>query len=114
MYVIVQPCIHRCIVIQDFHLSTLNKGFGKSKSKRLSDSAIKVKVIQQVIDDLHLDRPLIVSPSMSGSYAIPFLMQSEPKECTKRSRGFIPVAPASSDSYTEEQYAQCEVGTVWF
>ena len=78
--------------------------------KRLTDAATKIKVMQRVIDDLHLDRPVIISPSMSGSFAIPFLMQNEPISCQQRSRGFVPVAPAASDLYSTDQFKQCEVG----
>ncbi len=42
----------------------------------------------KLIDVLHLDRPIVVSPSMSGRFSLPFVV-----EHSDRLRGFVAVAP---------------------
>ena len=51
---------------------------------------------------LHLetyDRPIIVSPSMSGVFALPLLFQ-QPEAFS----GYVPVAPVGVEDYTAERY----------
>ena len=56
-----------------------------------------------------MDRPVIVSPSMSGSYAIHYMMGQSPSDCTERMRGYVPIAPVHYDKYEAHQYHRCEV-----
>lgn len=42
---------------------------------------------------------MLVSPSLSGRYALPFLIQGH-----HQLRGFVPIAPASTQNYTQEQF----------
>jgi abhydrolase domain-containing protein 14 len=50
--------------------------------------------LETLLDRLSIDRPVIVSPSMSGRFALPFL-------CAKPERvaGFVAVAPVAIPSY---------------
>jgi hypothetical protein len=48
--------------------------------------------LENVLNELVLDRPVIVSPSMSGRYSLPFLM-SHPESMS----GFVPVAPGRNN-----------------
>ena len=47
---------------------------------------------------------------MSGSYAIPFMMEPEPGSCHERMRAYIPLAPVSTGLYKDFEYHRCEVG----
>lgn len=47
---------------------------------------------------------MLVSPSQSGRYALPFLMREHP-----RLRGFVAIAPSSTENYTWEQFWAVEV-----
>ena len=64
--------------------------------------------LQDLINALKLEKPVIISPSMSGSYSLPFLI-NEPEEWADRSKGFVPVAPIFTDKFTEDQYKKCQV-----
>lgn len=49
-------------------------------------------------------RPILVSPSMSGRFALPFLLA-----WGDRLAGFVPVAPVGTKDYTAEQYRHVQV-----
>lgn len=75
-------------------------GFGNSApSKEASTEAGRAKLLRQVLRDLEVQNAVLVSPSMSGSYALPFLMRSH-----HQLRGFVPIAPTSTRNYTQEQF----------
>ena len=50
-----------------------------------------------LIEALNLNLPIIISPSMSGSYSLPFLANHGQKL-----RGFVPVAPVGISRYGEQ------------
>ena len=85
-------------------------GYGKSKEESVED---KGKFLHDFMKAINMDRPVIVSPSMSGSFALPYLL-SEPLTSTDRARGYIPVAPITTENYTDEQYRQCTVSRSHF
>lgn len=58
---------------------------------------------------MKLKRPVIVSASMSGSFALPYLMNPEPDTCSERLRGFIPLAPVATEKFSHAAYHRCEV-----
>lgn len=64
----------------------------------------KPEVLKQLIEELGLDRPVLVSPSMSGAYAMPFFMQ-----WPELIRAFIAIAPVNSGDYSPEDYAKNQV-----
>lgn len=75
-------------------------GFGNSApSKETSTEAGRAELLEQVLRDLGVQSAVLVSPSLSGSYALPFLMRSQ-----HRLRGFVPIAPISTRNYTREQF----------
>lgn len=49
-------------------------------------------------------RPVLVSPSMSGRFALPFLLARG-----ERLAGFVPVAPVGTKDYAAEQYRRVQV-----
>ena len=68
----------------------------------------KNKFLEDVISELKLTAPLIISPSLSGSYSLHYLF-SQPDKVLKRAAGYVPVAPVSTEKYTAEQYKQLKV-----
>lgn len=75
-------------------------GFGNSApSKETSTEAGRAELLERVLQDLEVHNAVLVSPSLSGSYALPFLMRSH-----HRLRGFVPIAPTSTRNYAQEQF----------
>uniref|UniRef100_A0A674G7C2 Protein ABHD14A n=1 Tax=Taeniopygia guttata TaxID=59729 RepID=A0A674G7C2_TAEGU len=56
---------------------------------------------------LGLQRPVLISPSMSGRFALPFLMAHG-----DRLAGFVPIAPVGTKDYTAEQYRRVQTPTL--
>ncbi|XP_048403899.1 protein ABHD14A [Stegostoma tigrinum] len=54
-----------------------------------------------------LQTPVIVSPSMSGHFSIPFLMFH-----TQRLKGFVPIAPTGTNLYNADQYQKIQTPTL--
>ena len=82
-------------------------GYAKSKDQKpLDDTDL---FLTDLISALGLDRPVLVSPSLSGSYTLPFLLGSEPEKALDKTRGYVPVAPIFTDKFTEEIYKKCQV-----
>lgn len=70
-----------------------------------------VAYLEAVIAGLKLETPVIVSPSMSGGFALPYLFK-EPGNVLKRARGFVAVAPVATDNYTAEEYKSLQIPTL--
>ena len=99
-----------------FLLSNPNRqmtGFGNSKDTayRTEGADACAKFLTQLIESLQIQRPVIISPSMSGKFSLAFVMGEDPSLCHKRIRGFIPVAPGTSDNYKAEEYTKCGVSS---
>ncbi|XP_029005553.1 protein ABHD14B isoform X2 [Betta splendens] len=60
--------------------------------------------LKEVCEELGLSPVVVVSPSLSGMYSLPFLMQHQALV-----RGYVPVAPICTDRFTPEQYASVKV-----
>lgn len=83
-------------------------GFGNSApSKETSTEAGRAELLEQVLQDLKVQNAVLVSPSLSGSYALPFLMRSH-----HRLRGFVPIAPTSTRDYTQGQFRAVKTPTL--
>ena len=67
-------------------------GFGKSGR---SDAA-PLAFMEALLGAIGLDRPVVVSPSMSGAFALPLAVEKP-----DLIRGFVPVAPAGLGSYRD-------------
>ncbi|XP_076344162.1 putative protein-lysine deacylase ABHD14B isoform X1 [Tachypleus tridentatus] len=63
-------------------------GYGKSSVAGISDQG---EFLNHVIKALGLKRPVVVSPSMSGTYALPYLLKY-----SEEMGGYIPVAPVGT------------------
>ncbi|XP_041369025.1 protein ABHD14B-like [Gigantopelta aegis] len=82
-------------------------GYGKSSKVKVDD---KVKFMEALIAGLKLSKPVIVSPSMSGSFSLPFLF-SDPESATTRAQGFVAVAPVQTTTY-KDKYSKSQIPTL--
>lgn len=83
-------------------------GYGDSPSSSTVETAHgRVAFLQQLLKELGLQRPVLISSSMSGRYSIPFLMESGEKL-----KGFVPIAPAGTKEFTVQQYLQVKTPTL--
>ncbi|KAL8625847.1 hypothetical protein ACOMHN_012439 [Nucella lapillus] len=85
-------------------------GYGQSQNWGLGDmphEAFMEALVQTLGGS---SKPVIVAPSMAGSYAIPFLFQS-PSVGPERAAGFIAIAPTTSEVYVHN-YPQSQMRTL--
>jgi len=66
------------------------------KSEKLKTQMTFSVFLDRLIETLDLDRPVIISPSLSGKYSIPFVLEHG----KDKSSGYIPVAPVINNQYT--------------
>ena len=66
-------------------------GYGRSEPSTLQPVAL----FERLFDLLNLDRPVVVSPSMSGRFAFTLAL-----EAPDQIRGFVPVAPAGFSEFS--------------
>ncbi|XP_010136573.1 PREDICTED: alpha/beta hydrolase domain-containing protein 14A-like, partial [Buceros rhinoceros silvestris] len=60
-----------------------------------------------ILRQLGLRRPVLVSPSMSGRFALPFLLARGDQLA-----GFVPIAPVGTKDYAAEQYRRVQTPTL--
>ncbi|XP_062356769.1 protein ABHD14A [Cinclus cinclus] len=60
-----------------------------------------------VLRELGMQRPVLVSPSMSGRFALPFLLAHGDQLA-----GFVPISPVGTKDYTAEQYRGVQTPTL--
>lgn len=77
--------------------------------KAPSEEDGRIQFLANLINKLGLKRPVVVSPSMSGSYAMPFVMN---KDHSKEVRGFIPIAPGAVAQYKDDQLKKLDLPTL--
>lgn len=83
-------------------------GYGKSPdSEGLKTDQNRVDLLSRFMESLGVRTAVLVSPSMSGHYSIPFLMKN-----TAQLQGFIPIAPVGTRSYTPQQYQNIQIPTL--
>ncbi|XP_071611850.1 protein ABHD14A isoform X2 [Heliangelus exortis] len=83
-------------------------GYGNSPpSEIVSKAQDRVAFLDYVFQELGMQRPILVSPSMSGRFALPFLLARG-----EHLAGFVPVAPVGTKDYTAEQYQQVQTPTL--
>ncbi|MGK7878057.1 MAG: alpha/beta fold hydrolase [Xenococcaceae cyanobacterium] len=68
---------------------------GYGSSQRISDPPQEFMGL--LIEGLNLNLPIVVSPSMSGGYSLPFIANH-----SERLRGFVPVAPVGISRFGEQ------------
>jgi len=82
-------------------------GFGKSKKAHFAHQR---DFVEQFIKEVKLIRPVLICASMSGSFALPFVLRPEATTCTQRLRGFVPIAPVGTAKFSRADYSSCKVG----
>lgn len=60
--------------------------------------------LKAVSEALCLGPAVVISPSLSGMYSLPFLL-----EHSQLFKAYVPVAPICTEKFTAEQYAQIKV-----
>ncbi|NXK94501.1 ABHEB protein, partial [Formicarius rufipectus] len=63
--------------------------------------------LKAVSEALCLGPAVVVSPSLSGMYSLPFLL-----EHSQLVKAYVPVAPICTDKFTAEQYARIKTPTL--
>ncbi|KAG9276904.1 protein ABHD14B [Astyanax mexicanus] len=63
--------------------------------------------LKQVCEGLGTGPVVVISPSLSGMYSLPFLLQH-----THQLKAYIPVAPICTNKFTAEQYRDVQVPTL--
>lgn len=71
-------------------------GFGKSISGSSSEVEKPSTFILNLIQELEMWEPVIISPSMSGRYSLPFLV-THPDMV----KGYVPIAPVMTGDYAK-------------
>ncbi|XP_062977194.1 uncharacterized protein LOC134395114 [Elgaria multicarinata webbii] len=83
-------------------------GYGDSPhSSAVETAQSRVAFLQQIFKELGLQKPVLISSSMSGRYSIPFLLASG-----EQLTGFVPIAPVSTKDFTTQQYQQVKTPTL--
>ena len=70
----------------------------------------KLTFLKEFLRHRGISQPIIVSPSMSGQFALPYLM-TPAKTCADRASGFLAIAPVGTEKYADAIYHRCEVRT---
>ncbi|KAM3622358.1 uncharacterized protein V6R79_023732 [Siganus canaliculatus] len=82
-------------------------GLGRSKSAVAPapvGELAPASFLKEVCEQLDLSPVVLISPSLSGMYSLPFLLQHQALV-----RAYIPVAPICTDKFTAEQYQSVQV-----
>lgn len=83
-------------------------GFGNSPdSETVKTDQSRVELLRMFIETLGLRAPVLISPSMSGHYSVPFVMKH-----SAQLRGFVPIAPVGTRTYTPQQYQAIQTPTL--
>ncbi|NWS61203.1 ABHEA protein, partial [Chunga burmeisteri] len=83
-------------------------GYGDSPPAEMVATAQgRVAFLDHVLQELGMRRPVLISPSMSGRFSLPFLLEQG-----DRLAGFVPIAPVGTKDYTAEQYRRVQTPTL--
>uniref|UniRef100_F7CU68 Putative protein-lysine deacylase ABHD14B n=1 Tax=Macaca mulatta TaxID=9544 RepID=F7CU68_MACMU len=75
--------------------------FGQSSPGRIGSNGLgHSNFLAAVVDALELGPPVVISPSLSGMYSLPFLTAPG-----SQLRGYVPVAPICTDKINAANYA---------
>lgn len=82
-------------------------GLGESKAAEAPAAVgepAPAEFLKQVCDGLNTGPVVVISPSLSGMYSLPFLFQH-----SEQLKAYIPVAPICTDKFKAEQYKDIQV-----
>ncbi|XP_066182888.1 protein ABHD14A-like [Sylvia atricapilla] len=83
-------------------------GYGDSPPVEMAVTAQGRRTfLERVFQELDMQRTVLVSPSMSGRFSLPFLLAQG-----DRLAGFVPIAPVGTKDYTAEQYRGVQTPTL--
>ncbi|NWI46282.1 ABHEA protein, partial [Picathartes gymnocephalus] len=83
-------------------------GYGDSPPVEMAATAQGRRTfLGHILQELSMQRPVLVSPSMSGRFALPFLLVHGDQLA-----GFVPIAPVGTKDYTAEQYRGVQTPTL--
>ncbi|XP_072522458.1 protein ABHD14A [Salminus brasiliensis] len=83
-------------------------GFGKSPaSESVKSDQNRVDLLKRFLEALGVRAPVLLSPSMSGHYALPFLQKH-----SGQLHGFVPIAPVATRTLTPQQYQDIQTPTL--
>ncbi|XP_020854579.1 protein ABHD14A [Phascolarctos cinereus] len=83
-------------------------GFGNSfPSPAASTEAGRADLLDHILRELEVKNLVLVSPSLSGLYSLPFLMRAHQQLC-----GFVPIAPTFTENYTQKQFSAIKTPTL--
>ncbi|NXK45994.1 ABHEA protein, partial [Chauna torquata] len=83
-------------------------GYGDSPlTETVATQQGRVAFLEHILEELGMHRPVLVSPSMSGLFALPFLLAQGDQLA-----GFVPIAPVGTRDYTAGQYRQVQTPTL--
>lgn len=83
-------------------------GYGESPDSELvkTDKG-RIDFLLHTMKTLEIKNPVLISPSMSGHFSLPFLMQH-----SEKIKGFVPIAPTGTKNYTTDQYSKIKTPTL--
>lgn len=94
-------CVH--VVLQNYDL--MNSVFlflsGYGQSTNILEPEHNADFLAALISVLKLTRPVIVSPSMSGAFSLPYLFD-DPVTSTERAVAYVPVAPILTSKFVAQ------------
>ncbi|XP_026876175.2 protein ABHD14A [Electrophorus electricus] len=83
-------------------------GFGKSPaSETVKTDQSRVDLLRRFLEALGVRAPVLLSPSMSGHYALPFLQRH-----SDQLRAFVPIAPVATRTLTTQEYQNIQTPTL--
>lgn len=90
----------RCVAID---LPGLGRSTAAESPAKVGE-LVPAQFLRDLCEKLDLAPVVIISPSLSGMYSLPFLMQHPSMVCA-----YIPVAPICTEKFTVEQYQSVQV-----
>ncbi|UJR37435.1 hypothetical protein I4U23_030138 [Adineta vaga] len=84
-------------------------GYGNSSLPVIQETAA-VHWLTRLIRALRLSNFVIISPSMSGRFSLPYVLQSHLKQQTIR--GFIPISPIGTNNFKPLEYKKLTIPTL--
>ncbi|KAM6928385.1 putative protein-lysine deacylase ABHD14B [Xenentodon cancila] len=83
---------------------------GRSKSAKAPAAVGELApagFLREICEQLSLIPTVVISPSLSGMYSLPFLMEHQ-----ALIRAYVPIAPICTDKFSAEQYRSVKVSTL--
>lgn len=84
-------------------------GYGNSSLPVVEEKST-AQWLTRLIRTLRLTNFVLVSPSMSGRFSIPFVIQSNSKQSLIR--GFVPISPVATKNYNTADYKNVNIPTL--